>query len=396
MFTTNRTALGVALVAGLAVPACGTAPPDPTEVNGNVAAEEASASLSTEVPDLAPGELGDIPPLASGLALPRLHSFIPQSIEIEQYGVGARVPADANLVTGPDPVDGTASIHAPKGGTPLFVDWSDLGLAVGEHRYVDASLTTGGRHVDRDTFGVDGEACIGARTIAPAYDLSYVAVANNHTYAYVGALRAGAAGDAGVAFLFTQKRPELLTWTPCREAPKTLRFDITEGTTLGDADVLVVGRFVAGADAPMFQAYLAGRPGKHLGPTEALDTTERWIPVNAIVAAAGNVTRTAAGSFGAPGVGTSAAGEPSTLEAGTFVELAVPMKLFAPHAKGHRTHYLTVITLDRAALDGPVPVDLAGPVAVDMAAPKVSFPEPPLPQPILPPEDPAWPLPGVD
>ena len=39
---------------------------------------------------------------------------------------------------------------------------------------------------------------------------------------------------------------------------------------------------------------------------------------------------------------------------------------------------------------------MPGPIVVDMAPPKIAFPEPPLPQPWLPPEDPAWSLPGVE
>ncbi len=391
MFNTHRTALGYALVAGLAVTGCGTAPPDPTETTGTLGSEQVVPPITGELPGLAPtGPFADwstLPSLSPSSL--RMHTFIPQSLEIEQYGGIGRVHADANLVTGPDPVDGSSSAHVPAGGSPLFVDWSDLGGALAEHRYLDASGLTGTRLADGDTFGANGEACIGPRTIAPSNDLTYVAIANNYRFAYLAAQRADNAVDSDVVFLFTQKRPDILAWTPCRTASKTIRFTLTAGTDAGDADVLLVGHFVA-RSAPLFRAYIAGRPGAHLAPAQVLDTTARWVEVDAIAAAAGNVTRTAPGSFGVLGVATTAA-DATSMAPGLFVELAVPMNLFAKHPYGNRTHYLTVMSLDRYAADGAVPVDLAGPLVIDMAVPKLSFPEPPLANPWLAPENPAPP-----
>jgi hypothetical protein len=386
MFTTNRTAIGVAVVASLAVTSCGAAPPDPTETTGSLAAEDGVEAALGDTSSLAPRDVGtDVPPLPGfGQGLRTLHTFIPRSIEIEQFPLVVHPYADANLVTGPDPIDGSASVRAPIGGTPLFVDWSDLGGALAHHRFLDASALVNGRVVDADTFGPGGEACLGARTIPAALDVSYVAVANNFTYAYLAALRAGAAVDADVAFVFTRARPESLAWTPCRDARTTLRFALTEGTEEGEADVLVTGHFVAAHGAPLFRVFVAGRPAEHLGPAAAIDTTKHWVEVPAIVAAAGNVTPTAAGSFGNP---DPRAHDATTLAPGTFVELAVPMSLFAG-TSAHRTRYLTVLTRERG--DGRALVDVAGPMRLEMAAPKVTFPEPPLPQPWVPPEGPAW------
>lgn len=390
MSLTNRTALGVALVAGIAVSGCGTAAPETSDVTGTLEAEQITLPIPGELPGIGPvgpviDGTGSLP-IAPVLTV--MHTFIPQSLEIEDYLATSRQHGDANLFTGADPVDGTPSVHTPKGASPIFLDWNDLGgSGVAQHRYLDPSVRVHGVPVDPNTFGPGGQACLGARSIDPSYDLTYVAVANNQHFAYLAAQRADNEADSAVAFLFTQLKPQEIAWTPCRSFARTVRFNLTAGAEAGAADVLLVGHFADDGHTKLFRSYIAVRPGKYLLPNSALDTGQHWAEVPAISAAAGNVTRTAPGSFGVAGL-VSTAGTPAALEPNLFVELAVPMSLFAPRENGNRTYYLTVFSRDRLLFGGNALVDIAGPMVVDMAPARIDMPIPPLPTDWIPPENP--------
>src|SRR5207237_7594853 len=111
----------VACIAALALAACdGVAEKSAAEGRR---APAARAAVSAN-PDAAP-------------ATPVLNTFINASIEIDQFGSGAQ-PDDANLFTGPDPADGTASVQKPTGGPANFIDWNDLGNDLANHRILDA------------------------------------------------------------------------------------------------------------------------------------------------------------------------------------------------------------------------------------------------------------------
>src|SRR5438128_11052468 len=105
-------------------------------------------------------------------APPVLNTFINASIEIDQLGSGV-TPDDANLFVGADPADGTASAQKPTGGPANFIDWTDLGNDLGNHRILDA--TTG---KDPTSFPQSNE-CVGPSHVLSQMDLTYVRAANN-------------------------------------------------------------------------------------------------------------------------------------------------------------------------------------------------------------------------
>lgn len=256
-----------------------------------------------------------------------------------------------------------------------------------EHRYLDASARLLGLQVDQDAFVPKGAACIGARSIEPSADLTYIAAANNRYFAYLAAQRADNATDARVAFLFTRVEPETIAWTPCGSAAWAIRFALTAGSGIGNGDVLLVGHFADDGHTELFRSYVTARPGRYLSPSNALDTSQHWAEVPAVSAAAGNRTRTAPGSFGVVGV-VSTASSPAALEPNMFVELAVPMSLFAPNENGKQTYYVTAFSWDRPLDRGGVLRDIAGPVRVEMAPPRIALPIPPLVEKWLLPENP--------
>jgi hypothetical protein len=377
MFT-NRTALFAALVAGVAGSACGAAPPDPGEGTGTVDAEQAATSVPL------PGTLPEL-----RVELVTLHTYIPQSLEIDQSGAGAPRFADANLFTGPDPVDLTPSVRAPRGASPVFVDWNDLGGdTVADHRVLDTAQRFGSTYADRDAFGTATGACLVERPIPSSVDVTYVAAANNQRFAYLAAQRADHDYDAELAFLFTQAKPSITPYTPCPAGGPQMRFTLTAGGTTGGGDVLLVGHFVPDA-GPLFRAYVAVRPAESLDPTDAIDPAARWVEVQAIEAAAANVTRTAPGSFGAEGVVTPR-GVAGVLDPHLFVEVAIPIDLFARSGLGHRAYYLTVFSRARVVTASTPLVDVVGPALIEMMPPVISFPYPPLPAPWIPHEDPLF------
>jgi len=168
-------------------------------------------------------------------ATPVLNTFISTSIEIDQLGSGVS-PDDANLFTGPDPADGTASVQKPVGGPAPFIDWDDLGGDLANHKLSDA--TTG---KDPTSFPQSNE-CVGSSQVLSKMDLTYVGVANNSTFAYFAVQRANNNGDAGYYWLFTRKAPHLNQGqAPCKADQQRLLYDISGPGGGASGDVLLGG-----------------------------------------------------------------------------------------------------------------------------------------------------------
>src|SRR5262245_46846431 len=115
----------------------------------------------------------------------QLNTFIGASnfIQIDQFSPGTTNPADANLFTGNDPADGTASVNGP--GPALnppsvnYIDWNDLGSDLANHRVQDLDDPITGR--DTTSFPRSNE-CVGSSNVLSKMDLTYIASANNNQF----------------------------------------------------------------------------------------------------------------------------------------------------------------------------------------------------------------------
>src|SRR5262249_2106131 len=124
--------------------------------------------------------------VAQGLVGGNLNTFIPDSIEIDTLGASG----DANLFTGKDPADGTASAALPSGGPASFIDWDDLGGDLANHLIHDDSSGK-----DPTSFPQSNE-CVGSSQVLSKMDLTYVAAASNSKFLYLAVQRANNNGDA--------------------------------------------------------------------------------------------------------------------------------------------------------------------------------------------------------
>lgn len=281
-----------------------------------------------------------------------LNTFINSSLEIDQVTPGSLQPQDANLFTGNDPADGTASKQAPTGGPGSWIDWNDLGADVANHRLLDVDLQSG---KDPTAFPQSNE-CVGAANVLSKMDLRYVAAANNNKYAYFGVLRSNNNGDAGYYWLFTKKSPKMNAGeAPCNAQQQRLLYDI------GVGDVLLAGHFHPNG-SPLLRVFTAKSAQNNVTAVNAVDfTSNLWAEQNSAVSAvAVNTTVTAPGALGHDGV-VAMSGQ--NLDTEVFAEAAVDLAVFTGQSNQcGATYYGSVITRSSGA-GGTSPdlKDLAGP-----------------------------------
>lgn len=287
---------------------------------------------------------------------PVIHAYISDSLQIDQLGTGL-TPQDANLFVGADPADGTASVDKPAGGPGDYLDWDDLGPEVLDHRLLDLNLP-GGK--DPSAFPRSNE-CVGTAQVLSKMDLTYIASANNTSYAYFGVQRSNNNGDAGYYWLFTRKAPQLIANDPrCRPGELRLVYDISGPGAGGTGDVLLAGHFKPNG-TPLLTVYTANADANGVGAVAAVDfTAPIWtIDPSGTAAVAVNTSPTRAGSFGSQGV---IATNGTDLEVEIFAEAAVPMRVFTGEDVCGATFHGSVVT--RSSGSGgtnPDLKDLAGP-----------------------------------
>lgn len=119
------------------------------------------------------------PAAASGLLL---NTFDSRCLQIDQL---ASPPADANLFTGNDPADGSASANLPVCTSGAYIDWDNLGQDLSNHRLLDCpgdpAQCSGGK--DPTSFPRSNE-CVGTSSVLSKMDLTYVAASSNSQFAY--------------------------------------------------------------------------------------------------------------------------------------------------------------------------------------------------------------------
>lgn len=325
--------------------ACGPEPPEVArgEPDGAAFAERTAPSVGV-----------------TAAAIPVLNTYHSEWLQIDADA--SAPPGDANLYTGNDPADGTASFDLPAGGDAYF-DWDDLGDEVDDHRYLDLENERG-----RDpTAFPRSNSCVGAAHVLSKMDLTYVAVVNNTDQAYFAVQRSGNNGDAGYYWLVTREPPRLVADSGrCRPGEYELQFDLkgpdaAAGTT---GDMLLRGHFM-GSDVPMMIVYkaLADATGTVAVNAVNFENTALWHEHEEESLAAVNETTTRAGSFGAAGVDAS---DGVDLEPEVFAEAAVAVSLLQGPDVCGGTFYGTVITRSSGA-GGTSPdlKDVAGPFALN-------------------------------
>jgi len=316
-------------------------------------------------------ERGDtaLPATAEAVAasLIQLNTFIADSIQIDVLQGG---PGDANLFVGNDPADGTASANLPAGGPGTYIDWNNLGGDLANHRLQDLDAASG---KDPTAFPQANE-CVASAQVLSKMDLTYVASANNHTYAYFAVQRAANNGDAGYYWLFTRKEPHLIAGqSPCSASQQRLLYDISgpDAATGAAGDVLLAGHFHPNGD-PLLRVYQATHDANNVTAVNAVDfTSGLWaLNANGVSAVAVNTTITAPGAFGAAGV-KSLSG--SNLGTEVFAEAAVPISIFTGGSACGATFFGSVITRSSGA-GGTSPdlKDLAGPAVFNFGSPSVT------------------------
>lgn len=292
-------------------------------------------------------------------ATPTLDTYVPGSIEIDQLTADFTDPADANLFTGLDPADDSASALKPLEGPGSYIDWDDIALTdgvvdpakVADHVLYDFSVGK-----DPSAFPQSNE-CVASAQVLSKMDLTYVAAANNTKYAYLAVQRSDNNGDAGYYWVFTKAAPRLVAGeAPCSATQKRLLYDISVG------DVLVGGHFHPNG-TPLLHVWKAAVARTSVPANAAINFTDAtlWtLDPDGVAAVAVNTTPTAPGAFGAQGVkAVDAAGN---LGAETFAEAAVPVEVFTGASVCGAQFYGTVITRSSGA-GGTSPdlKDLSGP-----------------------------------
>lgn len=287
-----------------------------------------------------------------------LNTFISDSIQIDQVTPGSLNPADANLHTGNDPADGTASYNVPAGGPGAYIDWHNLGGDLVNHRLLDLNDASG---KDPSSFPGSNE-CVGPSQVLSKMDLTYVASANNNQFAYFAVQRSNNNGDAGYYWIFTKLAPhQNLGEAPCKPAQTRLLYDISAPSGGSTGDVLIAGHFHPNG-TPLLRVFHAKKNVTNLSAVNAIDYTDTTLweeDPNGVAAVAINTTRTAPGAFGAAGVLATTAGN---LDPEIIAEAALPLSVFTGTSACGSTFYGSVIT--RSSGSGgtsPDLKDLAGP-----------------------------------
>ena len=296
-------------------------------------------------------------------SIPILNTLIAQSLQIDQASVGNLDPRDANLFTGNDPADGTASFDRPAGGPAPFIDWNDLGADAANHRVLDVDLPSG---KDPDSFPQSNE-CVGDSNVLSKMDLRYIAAANNNKYAYFAVLRSNNNGDAGYYWLFTRLAPKQIQGqAPCNASQTRLLYDISVG------DVLLGGHFHPNG-SPLLRVFTAKVASLNVNAVNAIDFTNSalWQENSAgLAAVAVNTTVTAPGAFGTAGaIATSG----SNLDTEVFAEAAVDVNVFTGGNNCGARFFATVITRSSGAGGtNPDLKDLAGPAVFNFGQPSAT------------------------
>jgi len=274
-----------------------------------------------------------------------LNTRISQNLEIDMVTSG---PDDANLTRG---VAGEPDYQKP-GANSSWIDWTDLGSDAQNHLLKDLN---GAKGRDPSSFP-RSVACVGASQVLSKMDLTYVAAANNNTYAYFAVQRSDNNGDAGYYWVFTKKAPRMKAGeAPCQADEQHLVYDITAG------DVLIGGHF-SGSGGALVKVWKANKDEASVDAVSAIDfTNARWTDGSSAVAAAAiNTTPTPPGSFGSDGVGALKNGN---LDVNVFAEAAIDLSVFTGGANNcGATYYGSVITRSSGS-GGTTPdlKDLAGP-----------------------------------
>jgi hypothetical protein len=302
-------------------------------------------------------------------SLPELHPFISQWLEIDLANTGDLVPSappgDANLFIGNDPADGSPSKQKPANASAAFIDWGDLHAKLADHQLLDLNDSLG---VDVSSFPGSNE-CVGASNVLSKMDLTYVAAANNTTWAYFAVQRSNNNGDAGYYWLFTRVRPLQVHEAPCAANQYRLKYQLSAG------DVLLAGHFQPGKTA-LLTVYKANSsvPATPLTAVQAINFQALyWSESSASVgAAAVNTTVTAANSFGSAGV--LALDSAGNLGPEIFAEAAVPVSLFTSNPCGEDAKFYGSVITRSSGSGGTSPdlKDLAGPAFFNFGRPKAT------------------------
>ncbi len=274
--------------------------------------------------------------------------------------------ADANLVQGSDPADGTDSLArppCPPGGNCEFIDWSDLTIA--QHRVDDpVNLDTG----KDDTSFPQANACVAPAANLPRQDLGYAGVANNLDHGYFALKREAANGDAAFFWLVNRIEPTWATgpvdyvdWSgsaqSCSATQTYLSYDITTG------DLLLVGEFVPGSGETILRVFRAVVDVNDVDARSALDFLTlvaagvlEELATDAALAAV-NTTITSSGDWG---------GVAENYDPYIFTEAAVSMEYFAGEdvACG-LTYHVSVISKPSTSAASD-PKDLVTPFPITM------------------------------
>lgn len=297
-----------------------------------------------------------------------LNTFDSRCLQIDQLAAPAVPPADANLFTGGDPADGTASRNFPVCTSGTYIDWQDLGTDLPNHRLLDCpgdpTQCTSGK--DPSSFPRSNE-CVGPSSVLSKMDLTYVAASSNSQFAYFAVQRANNNGDAAYYWLFTQKEPiQAAGEAPCHSDEKRLKYDLTGSTSpTAQRDVLLVGHFHPSGE-PLLRVYRARSSPSGRTAVQAIDFTDTTLwqeDASGVAAVAVNTTKTRAGSFGATGVLAKSGLAPTEdVEAEIFAEAAVNKSVFTGGSACGASFFGSVIS--RSSGSGgtsPDLKDLAGP-----------------------------------
>jgi hypothetical protein len=320
-----------------------------------------------------PSEPGSARQAIHSDTLPELHPFISQWLEIDLADPSdlapSAPPGDANLFVGKDPADLSASKQKPANASATFIDWGELAILkdLKDHQLVDLNDTTTGS--DLSSFPGSNE-CVGASNVLSKMDLTYVAAANNTTWAYFAVQRANNNGDAGYYWLFTRARPIQVHEAPCAATQYRLKYQLSAG------DVLLAGHFQPGKTA-LLTIYKANAsvPSTPVTAVQAINFQAPYWTVSADAVAAVNTTMTAPDSLGTGGVLAVVSGlQGPALGPEIFAEAAVPVSLFTSNPCGEEAKFYGSVITRSSGSGGTSPdlKDLAGPAFFNFGRPKAT------------------------
>lgn len=319
------------------------------------AATDGATDSSADAGPLCPGQVGGELDTFLGTS-----NYIQVDIDTAARQAGT-VGANANLVLGNDPADGTGSFDLPAAlsGSASYIDWDSLSGSLGSHQITDFF-----KGKDPSSFP-GNSSCVGAANNPAKDELLEVGIANNDDYVYLNVLRSSSLGDMGYTWLFTKDKPACSVNGTC---DNWLRYHIQAG------DVLVFGHFRTGT-ALLLDVYKA-----KAGVDTTLDATSaiEWCNVDvweedttSVAAVAVNTDITHAGSWLVDGLKspqTGADGKPA-FEDHIFAEGAVKTSTFGTNGVCGQTFWGSVISKSSGnACSGADVKDLIGPRQVNFGS----------------------------